>query len=1147
MVPAALSAALLLAGACSESPLMSPLPDSPASGAEIRLQAEIDQINSSRADDSGFADGDNIGVYVVDFGADGQPSPLTPDARPASNVKFTFDAASGQWTGERPLYFTDDHTPADVYGYYPYREEMPSTESMRHSVSENQNTASSGRKLSGYESSDLLVAASGAVSPSVPLINLVFRHVMAGIQVTLVEGEGFDDGEWQELEKSVIVGGTLLDAEVDIASGNVTPASDSRRASIIAAASGMDFRAVAVPQTVPSGTVLLTLNVGSDSYRFVRDSDMEYLSGSLHKFTIEVTKSLPSGDYEFSLIGEAITAWESDPASHDGKLKEYRVVDVPQAGGLRQALESAGIKYSGVVNLKITGQLNHDDFFFMRENMKQVEALSLKDAVCQSGDQDYPVGLPVDAFNGMKLLGSIVFPDKMQVIGGGAFRNTNLSGSLNLPEGLVKIGGSAFSNWGAYTDCKLNLTGTLTLPSTLKIIESSAFENNNFTGRLILPEGLQEIGDGAFKDCAYISGPLKLPSTLKVLGVESFQDARSLSGRLEIPSGITVLERAFASTGFSIIVVPQHLAALGNDALAGTTFRGDFIVPETVTAIGEGAFRNSRFSHVVLPQKLEFLNDRCFQGCGNLIDTIIVPPLIETVGAECFQGCTQLDAIVLPGSVTRIKEFAFENCRSLTYLRCDAAEPPAVPENAFQGINKDNFTVEVPEASVDKYRQAPGWREFRRISAYRGFVARPSKYNVLNNGGTRTIVLNADDAWELTSIPSWCSVNVTSGNKKTELTLTVDRLPHGAGNRSDIVEFRLAGDGGHTTHVNVSQYDYDYDEDALVQLSQSSRGKGINLFVVGDGFDAADIASGEYLAAMEREAGYMFAVEPYASYRDYFNVYTAIALSDDSGVEDVNHWRTTKFHTVIANSDSRLSSDYNAAMAYCAEVMPSLADGPEPQLGMILVANSDIYEGVTYSDYGRNFCAVVTMSTLDYPFDARGLVLHEAGGHGFGRLADEYSYHQAYLQKCTCVCCEHKSDLELMQSYGYGLNLSLQGRSGEVPWRHLMFHPDYSSDVDIYEGGFFHSRGVYRSEFNSCMNNNVSYYSAWSRELIVRNIVFLAGEEFNPDDFYATDRRAIGQAAPILSRSASAVSLSMSCQAPVFVRSFEFDRKGGRK
>ena len=1146
-MPAAVAAVLLMAAACDESAPLTPVPDVPASGTEVLLQAEIDQTNSSRADDSGFADGDNIGVYMVDFGADGQPSLLTPDARPASNVKFTFDAASGQWGGERPLYFTDDHTQADFYGYYPYSEEMPSTAAMRHSVSEHQNTQPSGGRLSGYEASDLLVAASGAVSPSTPLINLVFRHVMAGIQVTLVEGIGFDEGEWQELEKSVMVGATLLDAEVNLAEATVTPAEGSRRAPVIAAAAGPDFRAVVVPQTMPSGSVLLTLNVGSDSYNFVRRSDMEYLSGRLHRFTIEVSKSLPSGDYDYSLVGESITAWESDPASHDGKLKEYRVVDVPQAGGLRLALEQAGIKAGEVVNLKITGELNREDFFYMRENMKNIEALSLKEAICRSGDPDYPTGLPEDACNGMKLLGSVVFPDKMQVIGGGSFRNTNLSGTLHLPEGLVKIGGSAFSNWEAYTDCRLNLTGTLTLPSTVKIIESSAFENNNFTGRLILPEGLVEIGDAAFKDCCYISGPLKLPSTLKKLGVESFQDARSLSGRLEIPTGITVLERAFASTGFSTIVVPQHLVALGSEALARTAFRGDFVVPETVISIGEGAFENSQFSHVLLPQRLEFLNDRCFKGCGNLIDTVTVPPLIETIGAECFQGCTQLDAIILPKSVTRIKDWAFENCRSLTYLRCDAAEPPAVPENAFQGINKDNFTVEVPEASVDKYRQAPGWREFRRISAYRGFVARPSKCNVLNNGGTRSIVLNADDTWELTSIPSWCHIDVTSGNKKTELTLTVDPLPHGAGHRSGIVEFRLAGEGGHTTHINVGQYDYDHDEDALVQLSQSSRGKGINLFVVGDGFDAADIASGEYLAAMEREAGYLFAVEPYASYRDYFNVYTAIALSDDSGVEDVHHWRTTKFHTVIANSDARLSSDYNAAMTYCAEVMPSLVEGPEHQLGLILVANTDIYEGVTYTDYGYNFCAVVTMSALDYPNDARGIVQHEAGGHGFGRLADEYMYHQAYLQKCTCDCCKHESALLEMQAFGYGQNLSLHGRMSDVPWEHLMRHADYSPEVDIYEGGFYHSRGVYRSEYNSCMNNNEAYYSAWSRELIVRNIMHLAGEEFSLEDFYATDRKALNQAAPALSRSASGGDAAVGCRAPVYVRRFEFDRKGGRK
>lgn len=50
-----------------------------------------------------------------------------------------------------------------------------------------------------------------------------------------------------------------------------------------------------------------------------------------------------------------------------------------------------------------------------------------------------------------------------------------------------------------------------------------------------------------------------------------------------------------------------------------------------------------------------------------------------------------------------------------------------------------------------------------------------------------------------------------------------------------------------------------------------------------------------------------------------------------------------------------------------------------------------------------------------------------------------------------------------------------------------------------------HSRGVFRSEYNSCMNNDVPYYNTVSRESIVRRIMTYAGEDFSFEDFVAKD------------------------------------------
>ena len=80
----------------------------------------------------------------------------------------------------------------------------------------------------------------------------------------------------------------------------------------------------------------------------------------------------------------------------------------------------------------------------------------------------------------------------------------------------------------------------------------------------------------------------------------------------------------------------------------------------------------------------------------------------------------------------------------------------------------------------------------------------------------------------------------------------------------------------------------------------------------------------------------------------------------------------------------------------------------------------------------------------------------------------------------------------------------------EVSWSHFIFHPKYSNVVDIYEGGYFHTRGVYRSEPASCMNNNIPYYSAISRQAMVERIMEYAGETFDLEEFIAKDVTTAG-------------------------------------
>ena len=405
----------------------------------------------------------------------------------------------------------------------------------------------------------------------------------------------------------------------------------------------------------------------------------------------------------------------------------------------------------------------------------------------------------------------------------------------------------------------------------------------------------------------------------------------------------------------------------------------------------------------------------------------------------------------------------------------------------------------MPESAVPQYQTATGWNEFKRIAAHHELVCRPSTVCALNNGHTQTLVLDAEGEWEVESKPDWCELSPMSGNGKTEVTISINTLSKGTGNRTGEVVFKLKNED-YTHTCSVSQYDYIYGEDEWLTLQKATRGNtgGINVVIIGDGFNAKDIAEGDCLPALKEAAQYFITVEPYKTYSKYFNIYIGFAMSNESGIGTVNTIRYNRFGTTFTGGTG-LSADYDEIFSYALNA-PTVNQNNLNQTLIIIVPNTTEYGGITQMWEDGSAIAICPRSTDAYPYDSRGVLQHEAGGHAFGKLGDEYIYYNAFIDELSAA------SIRAAQSLGWYDNLSLTGKMHEVPWSHLIFDNRYSNLVDIYEGGFMHSRGVFRSEQNSCMNNNVPYFNAISRESIVRRIKKYAGETFSFEEFVANDK-----------------------------------------
>mgnify|MGYP001774955757 CR=1 FL=1 len=1070
--------------------------------ARIELSGEIDQLAVTRVNDNGFCDGDVMGVYIVDYNGS-TPGTLQVSGNRGDNVRHTFDEDAYKWNSAYDIYWKDKHTPIDVYGYYPFGS-PESIEAYPFTVQLDQSTESGNGKMGGYEASDFLWGKVENVAPTTSVIRLPMRHRMANARVTLVEGIGFAAGEWAQTDKIVLAANLVRKATINLADGTVTPAGEVEQTMTVPSRNGDEWRAIVVPQTVPSGVTLFSITIGGVPYKFSKNEAFTYVAGKMNNFSIRVDKKAASGQYVLTLISESITPWENDLVSHDATMRQYVIIN-STAGHLKDSIVAANKDYTQVKNLKITGRINSQDFYFMRDEMDNLQALNLKEVLSYDENKEELV-IPYQALQGKKTLVYLVLPDKLSRIGYSSFEDcSSLSGSLIIPEGVTHIDTRAFR------DCSA-LKGVLTLPSTLEYIESMAFQECDFTCNLILPDKLKSIGRWAFGYNSGFYGDLILPTELEFLGENAFFNCSNITGSLTIPQKLEYISaNAFMHSGLNgTLLLHDGITRIENNAFYGTNLKGELILPKHIVAIGESAFYACNFSgELKLPQELVTIGKSAFCNNKSIRGVIEFPNTITTIGEETFSGCGGIEGLIIPSSIENIRSNAFENCFYIGSIVCKGEMPARVESSAFNGVPKDNFTLEVPESAIAQYQTTPGWNEFKRIAAHHELVCRPSIACALNTEKTQILVVDAEGEWEVASKPDWCELSQTSGGDKTEVTLTIKELSRGSGNREGEIVFKLK-DEEYTHKCTVSQYDYEHGEDEWLSLQTATRGNngGINIVILGDGYDAEDIANGDYLTTMRQQIEYFFGIEPYATYRDYFNVYTAFPLSQESGIGTVNTIRYTRFGTTYKGGTG-LDADTDEIFSYVLNA-PTVNEGNLNQTLIIIVPNSTDYGGMTHMWADGSAIAFCPLSTYEYPLDSRGLIQHEAGGHGFGKLGDEYIYHNAFIDVCGCPCCEHVNEFNQAKANGWYDNLSLTGKMHEVPWSHLIFDSRYSDLVDIYEGGFMHSRGVFRSEQNSCMNNNIPYYSTISRESIVKRIKRYAGETYSFEEFVANDKRDAG-------------------------------------
>lgn len=315
-----------------------------------------------------------------------------------------------------------------------------------------------------------------------------------------------------------------------------------------------------------------------------------------------------------------------------------------------------------------------------------------------------------------------------------------------------------------------------------------------------------------------------------------------------------------------------------------------------------------------------------------------------------------------------------------------------------------------------------------------------------------------------------------------------------------------ATQGGETRRSTIQHFTTGektlYADGEAVRLQSHTTGLNpVRIAFTGDGFQQSDHNyNGLFDRYIEEAVEAFFSVEPYKSYREYFEVWQVAAYSDDYGISESD--RSIRLNTVF-------ESNFNGNTITCkpenvyqyVKNIPGVDDAALSDMATVVILNKKRLGGASHVTNDRRSIALAPVYRNSAPgtyTDFTDVVIRQGGGFSFGLLADETSTATGTLS------ASEENQLRAAWEAGRLLNVDLTNDPNQVRWAHFIGRSGYIRP-NIYEGAYGYRSGIYRSEETSSMVNGINYFNAISRELIVKRITSIAGEPYSFDQFLEKD------------------------------------------
>ena len=294
------------------------------------------------------------------------------------------------------------------------------------------------------------------------------------------------------------------------------------------------------------------------------------------------------------------------------------------------------------------------------------------------------------------------------------------------------------------------------------------------------------------------------------------------------------------------------------------------------------------------------------------------------------------------------------------------------------------------------------------------------------------------------------------------------------------------------TGTSLSKTYYANGQKVVLNQATASCANKFNIVILGDGYQKKDlVVGGKFERSAMSAMDSFFSIEPYKTFKDRFNVFMVAYESSDEGtdIKSSGVTKNTYFNSYCQGGASTAAYVDGTDLVVNA-VKAAVGNGDQYYYRSIaiLLVNTDENAGSTGYPYrkansgfvnGYSSFAIAVLAANST--GTNGLVKHEAGGHAFGRLADEY-----YTNGNTASDA-NKSDLSsTWHAIGWYWNVN-PTNSGNY---YKFTNSAYSSDeVSFIEGAWTYEYGIYRPTQGGMMQGSTGVFNAPSRHAIYHRII----------------------------------------------------------